>query len=396
MGEKYLDQLEGYNVIFRTPNLLPTNKKLIEARNKGAEITSQTKLFMELCPAKTIGVTGTKGKGTTATLIHKILKANSEETYLGGNIGVPMISFLDKLGKDSVVVLELSSFQLMDLDKSPNIAVVLNITQDHLDVHADREEYIGAKKSIVKYQTDKDFAVINMDYETSLSFEKITMAKIFEISIRAAVKKGCYVNKNDDIILSTEESEEKIASFSELQLRGWHNLENVCAAVAAAYLGGAGLDSIRGIVKNFQGLEHRLEFVADIGGVKYYNDSFATTPETTIAAIKVFDEPIVLIVGGSEKGSDYSEMGKAIGKKAKAVFLIGQTASAIREKIPNSNVRIEEGFTDMEDLVEKAATLSEPGDVVVLSPGCASFDLFKNYKERGELFKEAVGELVGN
>ncbi|RJO61904.1 UDP-N-acetylmuramoyl-L-alanine--D-glutamate ligase [candidate division WS5 bacterium] len=395
LGKDYLSSISDYNVIFRTPGISPLTPELVSAKEKGVEITSQIKLFMDLCPCKTIGVTGTKGKGTTSSLIYEILKARGKDAYLGGNIGVPAISFLDKLQKDSIVVLELSSFQLMDLEKSPDIAVVLNITQEHLDYHGDIEEYREAKKSIVKYQTKDDFAVLNADYETSKSFEEETSAEVFEISTNGNVEKGCYINKNDEIILKPETIEEKIVSFSELQLRGRHNLENVCPAAIASYLAGADLSSIKKAVKSFQGLEHRLEFVAEIKGIKYYNDSFATTPETTVAALKSFDEPTILIAGGSEKGSDYTQMGEEIAKRAKAVFLIGATAGEIKDRVTavNPNANIYEGFKDMNDLVMRASSAAEAGDVVLLSPGCASFGLFKNYKDRGNLFKRAVENL---
>lgn len=392
LGKKYLDLAKEYDVVFRAPGISPLTPELLSASQKGTEVTSQIKIFLDLCPAKTIGVTGTKGKGTTSSLIYGILKAGDKDAYLGGNIGVPAISLLDQLGKDSIVVLELSSFQLMDLKKSPNIAVVLNITQDHLDYHESREEYVEAKSPIVKYQTADDFAVINTDYETSREFKKEAKAKTYEVSIQNEVEKGCYVGKNNEIILRTKDTEEKIASLPELQLRGRHNLENVCPAVAVSYIAGVDLDAIKKAVREFKGLEHRLEFVAEVEGVKYYNDSFATTPETTIAAISAFHEPIILIAGGSEKGSDYTQMGTVIAEKVKTVFLIGGTAEEIKSKIlcVNPSADIREGFTDMDELVSRASEAAKMGDVVVLSPGCASFGLFENYKQRGELFKKTV------
>ncbi|MDO8506941.1 MAG: UDP-N-acetylmuramoyl-L-alanine--D-glutamate ligase [bacterium] len=394
-GKNYLNSTGNYDVVFRAPGISPLTPELKSVVSKGTEITSQIKIFLELCPAKTIGVTGTKGKGTTSTLIYKILKASGKDVYLGGNIGVPAISLLDKLNRDSIVVLELSSFQLMDLEKSPNIAVVLNVTSEHLDYHKDREEYVEAKSPIVKYQTADDFAVINTDYETPREFKKETKAEIYEISIQNPVENGCYVSKNDDIVLCIKDTEEKIASTSELQLRGRHNLENVCPALAVAYIAGADLGSIKKTVKEFKGLEHRLEFVAEVDGVKYYNDSFATTPEATIAAVSAFHEPVILIAGGSEKGSDYTQMGTVIAEKVKTVFLIGDTAEEIKNNIlsvdPSADIR--EGFTDMDDLVGRASEAAKIGDVVVLSPGCASFGLFENYKKRGEIFKEAARNL---
>lgn len=394
-GENYLDSASDYDVVFRSPGISPLTPELKLAREKGTEITSQIKLFMEICPCKTIGVTGTKGKGTTSSLIYEILKASGKDVHIGGNIGVPAISLLEKINEDSIVVLELSSFQLMDLEKSPNIAVVLNVTSEHLDYHKNREEYVEAKQSIVQYQNAGNFAVVNTDYETSRLFKDMTKAQIFEISTTHEVEIGCYVNENDEVILKSGDIEEKIASFPELQLRGRHNLENVCAAVAASYLAEAQIDPTRGAVKAFKGLEHRLEFVAKVNEVKYYNDSFATTPETTIAALSAFSEPIVLIAGGSEKGSDYTEMGKVIAQKTKSVFLIGDTAQEIKDKVvsisPDADIR--EGFTDMKAIVEEAGDIAKPGDVVVLSPGCASFGLFENYKQRGELFKKAVENM---
>jgi UDP-N-acetylmuramoylalanine--D-glutamate ligase len=283
----------------------------------------------------------------------------------------------------------------MDLKKSPNIAVILNVTQDHLDYHKNREEYVDAKKPIVKYQTQDDFAVINTDYETSSEFIKETKAEVYEVSIQKYVEKGCYVSKDDEIVLRGKDVDEKITTFSSLKLRGRHNLENVCAAVAVSYIAQADIDSIKKAVKEFKGLEHRLEFVAEVGGVKYYNDSFATTPETTIAAINSFHESVILISGGSKKGSDYTQMGKVITEKVKTVFLIGETATEIKEKIfaVNPSIDLREGFTDMDDLVKRTSDIAKAGDVVVLSPGCASFGLFDNYKQRGELFKEAVKKL---
>ncbi len=398
VGDKALGNISDYDVVFRSPGLSAFNPELVEAKRNGTEITSQTKLFMERCPAKTIGVTGTKGKGTTSSLIYETLKSAGKDVFLGGNIGVPPITFVDKLKKDSIAVLEFSSFQLMDLEQSPDIAVVLNITQDHIDVHANREEYVDAKKSVVQYQTEDDFAVINIDYETPNSFKALTKGKVYDVSTKKKVERGCYVNEKDEVILARDGKEEKIASFSDLQLRGRHNLENVCAAVAASYLGGADLDSIRKTVKNFKGLEHRLEFVAEVCGVKYYNDSFATTPETTIAALNSFDDPIILIAGGSDKGADYKEMGRVIANKAKTVFLIGAVSGKIKKKILRANPQadIMEGYEDMNDLLERINKIAIAGDVVLLSPGCASFGLFKNYKERGELFKKAVAKLIRN
>lgn len=390
----YLAKTKDYDVIFRTPGISPLNPELITAEKGGTFFTSQIEEFVALCPGKIIGVTGTKGKGTTSTLIYEILRASKLDVYLGGNIGVPAISFLDKITKDSWVILELSSFQLQTMKKSPNIAVVLNVTSEHLDYHADTVEYRQAKMNIVKFQTEDDFAVINDDYEVPRIFANNTLAGIYLFSRDHKVE-GCYVDKNDQIVLNVEGEVANIANFSDLNLRGRHNLENVTAASLASYLAGAKPTVISTTVKGFPGLEHRLELVQEVSGVKYYNDSFSTVPETAIAAIDSFEEPIILIAGGSDKKSDYTELGKKIANSnVKAIILMGEMTKNISASILNTfRGEIITGLTKMDEIVAKAATIAKSGDVVLLSPACASFGLFENYKDRGNQFKNAVKKL---
>jgi len=429
LGPHYLDHLEDFKIIFRTPGLPYFNEKIQVAKKNGVEISSQTKLFFDLCPSPIIGVTGTKGKGTTTSLIGEILKLASgrpslsgthpspvsnspsairdaatslgvsprpiTRVFVGGNIGNPPIKFIDELTKDDIVVLELSSFQLQDLDRSPHIAVILDIRVDHLDIHKDEAEYVEAKRNIVRYQTKQDFAVINADYLTSIEFASSTPAKIFWFSRRKSVDLGTFV-LNDELIMRTEKSEKSVVKISDIQLRGLHNLENICAAIIASYLAiresaGSGLtradiESIKKGVKEFKGLEHRLEFVREIDKIKFYNDSFSTTPETTIAAIKSFDEPIILLLGGSEKNADYQELAKTIEQKnIKLIIPIGRTAKRIVPCLGE--------IKSIEEAVKIAADKAKSGDIVLLSPASASFDRFKNYKERGKLFKKAVQNL---
>lgn len=395
LGPTYLEYLQEMDIIFKTPGIPILRPEIQTAIKKGVVFTSQTNFFFEASPAPIIGITGTKGKGTTSTLIYEILKSANKNVYLGGNVGVSPIGFLDNLTKDSVVVLELSSFQLQTLKTSPHIAVVLNITQDHLDYHKNINEYRKAKKSIVKYQNKNDYAVINADYSTSKQFSQSTIAqKLFFSKIDPT--NGCYVDENDNISLETSEGVVFIAKAKELLLRGRHNLENVTAAIEAAYLAGADIESIRETVRAFRGLEHRLELVGEIAGVRYYDDSFSTTPETAIAAIKSFSEPVVLILGGSSKGSDYTELGKIIGESnVKAIIFIGQTAEEISNKISDryTGERIF-GLKDMAEIVEEAASLAKSGEVVLLSPACASFGLFQNYKDRGDKFKQSIKTLL--
>jgi UDP-N-acetylmuramoylalanine--D-glutamate ligase len=381
-------------LIIKTPGIPPTTKEIVEAKELGVVFTSQLEIFMKLCPCKTIGVTGTKGKGTTSTLIYEILRNSGEDVYLGGNIGLPAIGFLTELDRKSIVVLELSSFQLQVLSQSPNIAVVLNITSEHLNYHKSVDEYRESKSNIVKYQTTNDSVVVNADYQVPVSLAEQTNARKYFVSKKKETN-GCFVNQNDEIVIMADGAEVVLAQASELLLRGRHNLENVTAASMAAFLAGARPGIIAETIKSFRGLEHRLELIAEIKSVKFYNDSFSTVPETAIAAIDSFSEPIILILGGSYKGSDYKELGKKIADSTvKAVVLIGEMAEEISKSIPETfkGERIS-GLTRMEDVVNKASEIAEAGDVVLLSPACASFDLFKNYKDRGEQFKYWVSEL---
>ncbi len=393
LGPDYLENLKDFDVVFRTPGLPYLNEKIQKAKSAGVEISSEIKFFFDQSPSPIVGITGTKGKGTTASLVTEILKKAGKSVYLAGNIGNAPIEFLDDLTADDIVILELSSFQLQDLQKSPHIAVVLNISSDHLDIHATQEEYIEAKTNIVRHQTKDDFAVINEDYLTSFEFASMTPAKVFYFSRRKSVDQGAWV-KNDIIYLRENDQDTEIAKTSELQLRGAHNLENICASVTAACLVGADIASISEIVRSFKGLEHRLEFISEIGGVKFYNDSFSTNPDTAIAAVKSFSEPIILIAGGSEKNADYAELGEVIDhSNVKTAVLIGLTGPRIKSEIRNPNIEIISNCQNIQDVVEITKEKAIPGDVVLLSPASASFDWFKNYKDRGIQFKEKVLEI---
>jgi len=391
LGPNYLKNgLGGFDVIFRSPAFKLSLPEIVEVKKSGTIITSATKLFFDLCPAKIIGVTGTKGKGTTSTLIYEILKKAGKRVFLAGNIGEPMLALLPKLDKKSWVVLELSSFQLQDLKKSPHIAVVLFITSEHLDYHSSTEEYVQAKANIVRWQKESDFAVLNGDNQTSSSFASLTKAKVYYFSKEKKVD-GAFVRDGRIYLFN-----KLIGPTNKLQVLGVHNWENICAACTAAFLAGADLNSIKKVVFSFKGLEHRLEFIREIGGVKFYNDSFSTTPETTIAAIKAFSQPIILITGGSEKGSDYTQLGKEISQsKVKTLILIGKTAQKIKKIVQKAGFRGKIIYKpgEMKEVVKKAFTEAKKGDVVLLSPACASFDMFKNYKDRGWQFKKYVWEI---
>lgn len=364
--------LTGFDLVFRSPGFWRLHSMFKKAEAKGITISSATKLFFQTCPCPIIGVTGTKGKGTTTTLIYKLLQSQGKNAFIAGNIGKPMLQLLPKLKPSDWVCLELSSFQLQDMTQSPHIAVVLNITRDHLDIHKNIKEYRQAKTNIIKYQTSNDLAVINADYSVTRSMAALTAAKIHWFS-----RKNLKLDP------------------TKIQLRGRHNLENISAAMTTAALVGVTPKNILKTVYGFKGLEHRLELVRQVKGVKFYNDSFSTTPETAIAAIKSFTEPEVLILGGSDKKSDYRKLAHTIINRSniKAVILIGQMGPVIRQYLTGYNGLIIKGSSTMPEIVDQACQIAKLGDVVILSPACASFDLFKNYKDRGHQFKTYVNQL---
>lgn len=408
-------ELKGFDVIFRSPGI---SLAKIPKFNSDIQITSQTKFFFENCPAKIIGVTGTKGKGTTATLIFEMLfsslrvhpkqslglkglprpsdalgaRNDKDSVYLTGNIGkVQPLEILDNLTANDWVVYELSSFQLQDLDKSPHIGVVLMTTSEHLDYHKDESEYVEAKSAIIKYQGTDDIAIINADYQNSGKIGRLGQGKKLFFS-RQRTQGDCYVENN---ILVLKNSDFQF-NLSELGLVGSHNYENACAAVLAAKSAGCADEAIKKILREFKGLKHRLEFVAEKNGIKFYNDSFSTTPETAIAAIKAFFEPEVLILGGSSKKSDFSQLIKQISitKNLKTIILIGQEATKLKELLSNQYTgQVLEGAKNLNEVFDQIKNIAESGDVVLFSPACASFDWFKNYIDRGEQFINLVSKF---
>ncbi len=406
LGPDYLASLTDFDLIFRTPAIPYLTKVIQAARQAGVAVTSQTKYFLEHCPSSTIGVTGTKGKGTTASLISSALMEAKKagelpgSVYLAGNIGQPMISLLPALNQEDWVILELSSFQLQDLTTSPDIAVVLNVTIDHLDHHRDEAEYISAKKNIVRYQTAGDSLVVNLDSLTSLLFADETPAQTYFFSREKSVDQGCFIERllgEDQIILRLPgRADQLICMVRELQLVGAYNLENVTAALTAAALAGASQSTLKKAVVGFTGLPHRLQFVAEKQGVRYFDDSKATTPDSTMAALLSFDQPITLIVGGSSKGADYTELVATItASTATAVICIGQEGKRLAGLLLDSGAGqdIIDGAQTMPEIVAQAAELSQPGSVVLLSPAAASFDMFANAEDRGNQFQEAVIKL---
>ena len=362
--------LDDADLIVRSPSLPPKKIKT------SGQIWSATNEFFANCPATIIGVTGTKGKGTTCSFISSILRTAGETVHLVGNIGVPALDILPKIKKNDIVVYELSSFQLWDLQKSPHVVVVLMIEPDHLNVHADFNDYLAAKANIAKFQTADDYVVYNSQNEFSSSIADASLAQ----------KKEYPFVLSDDIT-------------SAIHLPGKHNVDNACAAIAAvkSILPNVSDDEIKNGLSEFTGLPHRLKFVAEKYGVKYYDDSISTTPGSAIAALKAFAEPKILILGGSDKGADYSELAKEIARQNMRLIIInGANADEIREVLREEKVDceiVQLNMAGMKEVAKLAKNKAQSGDVVILSPAAASFDMFKGYSDRGEQFVAAVEEL---
>ena len=370
----YLSHLDQFDVIFRTPGFPRLHPKLLAAEKKGAIISSQIKLFFDLCPGKIIGITGTKGKTTTALLAYEILK-NKYKNYLfvAGNFGKPALNLLPLLKKNSLIILELSSFQLQDLDKSPHIAVITNLTLDHMDpggkfassTHQTAKEYFDAKMNILKHQKSGDFAVIHR-------------------SLKSKTKK---IGKGKKIYPAP--------LFLKTKLKGGHNLENIALAAEIGRISKVSERNILETVKNFKGVEHRLEFVKKINGVSFYNDSAATNPDATLAALESFDEPIHLILGGSDKGLNYKNLGRYIlkSKKIKTIALIGQIKNNLFKILGGGNENKIKKFENFKKAVLTLYKKANKNELVLLSPAAASFGMFENYAHRGNQFKKLVKQL---
>lgn len=379
---------------------VPKNSKFIEiARNNRVPVDTEINIFFKLCPAPIIGITGSNGKSTTTTLTGNILQETSRRTWVGGNIGKSLLSDLEEIKPSDIVVLELSSFQLEVLDdarKSPHISILTNISPNHLDRHADMDEYIQAKKAIILHQDFGDYAILNYDDPELREWERECKGRVLWYSAKQTVTDGAFV-KGNDIVVSLNGQSTVIPCVSSIKIPGIHNLQNVLAASCAAYLAGARAQHIEKAITTFAGLEHRLDFVREINGVRYYNDSKATTPESSIAAITAFQAQVILIAGGYDKGSSFEEFAGGCAQHTKAVVLIGKTAEKIQELILKKKgggesplVCLQKTF---EEAFRQANSLAKKGDVVLLSPACASYDMFLNYEERGRKFKDMVKAL---
>ena len=391
VGEGYADGLCA-DVVFRTPGMLPTRPEIRALAEAGAEITSEMEVFFEVCPCMTVAVTGSDGKTTTTTLIAKMLEAEGRRVYLGGNIGTPLLPMADSMTEDDVAVVELSSFQLMDMKRSSHVAVVTNLAPNHLDMHTDMAEYVDAKKNIYCHQCESDILVLNRDNEITNGLQPEAKGAVRLFSRKEVLSKG--VCLRDGVIYRDGEA---VLRQDEILLPGIHNVENYMAAICAVQ-GLVSDASIRQVATTFGGVEHRIELVRVKDGVAFYNDSIASSPSRTIAGLRSFPQKIILIAGGYDKHIPYDVLGPEICGHVKTLVLTGATASAIRESVLHAAkggmeapVILEEA--DFHDAIRTAAAQAEAGDVVMLSPASASFDHFKNFMERGEAFKQTVRAL---
>lgn len=385
----YLNGLEGCDKIICTPTAYKNLQKQYQADNPiWQKVTSDRAIFFEAVKTSNIiGVTGTKGKGTTSSLIYEMLKAAGKKVYLGGNIGNSPLDFINQIQTDDWVVLELSNFQLYSLTYSPHIGVCLMITAEHMDWHQNMDEYVEAKANLFRHQKKDDIAIYFPDNEYSSKIASYSPGQ----KIPYYKPPGTYVREDGKIAIGNIQITDK----SDIKLLGEHNLQNICAAVTAVWQVSHDVATIKKVLSEFTGLEHRLEFVLELDGVKYYDDSFGTTPDTTIVAIKSFSQPKILILGGSDKGAEFTELAKVVKESdVKHAIVIGQIADKITSALSQAGfISITTGLTTMPEIVNRARQLAAPGDVVLLSAGAASFGLFKNYKDRGNQFKQAVSEL---
>ncbi len=396
-GKNCLQYLKNFNVIFRSPSCLPTKPELVEEANRGALVTTEVELLMKMCPAKIIGITGSDGKTTTTSLINSILQKAGYNTFLGGNIGTPLFTKLPEITPQDIVVLELSSFQLMGMEVSPQIGVITNITPNHLNIHKDYQEYIEAKKNIFKYQNEGEILVLNYDNEITRECVKEAHGKVIFFSSKTKLDNGYIVD--EDVIKECDDKVRKhILNTEDVILRGNHNYQNIATAIAAT----ASLVDIETAVKaikKFKPVEHRIEFVEEVDGVKWYNDSASSSPSRTLSGINAFKEKIILIAGGYDKNLDYTPIAKPIIDKVKTLILIGQTSGKIYEIVKrelekeNKNLDIYMCET-LEETIPIAKKNASKGDVVLFSPASASFDMFKNFVDRGNKFKDLVRKLV--
>ncbi len=395
LGENYLENLE-VDVIFRTPGMSFNLPELENARKKGIAVTSEMEVFFDLCPATIFAVTGSDGKTTTTTLIAKMLEADGKRVHVGGNIGKPLLPEIEDIKPDDFVVVELSSFQLISMRKSPDIAVVTNVAPNHLDVHKDMDEYVEAKKNVLLHQNAFSRTILNRDNDITEGFRKYVRGQSLGFSMERRLKNGAWLDDKGYLNMSYRGIDVPVINRDDIAIIGDHNVANYLAAISAVW-GYVGVDSIVKVAREFGGVEHRNELVREVNGVKYYNDSIASSPTRTIAGLKSFSQKVILIAGGYDKHIPFEPLMPHLVERVKTLYLCGATADKIENCLKNYSgfegspeiVRVK----DIEEAVKQAQKSAVSGDIVTLSPACASFDSYKNFADRGNHFKEVVNKL---
>ncbi|MBS4958632.1 MAG: UDP-N-acetylmuramoyl-L-alanine--D-glutamate ligase [Clostridium sp.] len=392
LGEKYLEKLTGYEVVFKTPSMRIDCEALVRSKKEGAYITSEMEEFVRYCKGKIYAITGSDGKTTTTTIISKLLEAQGYKTWVGGNIGTPLFSNIEEIEENHMVVLELSSFQLMTMNLPVDVAVVTNLAPNHLDMHKDMQEYIDAKKNIFLYQNNDSVLVLNRENDITYGFESEAKGEIREFSSKRVLNNGAYF---DEGILYLDGN--VVCKKDDIVIKGMHNVENYLAAFAATK-DNVEIETMKKVAESFAGVEHRCELVREVNGVKYYNDSIASSPTRALAGLFAFERKVILIAGGYDKHIPFEPLAEEGYPFIKELILLGDTKELIKEVFDklmlNKNINIPIVMVDsLEEAVNKAKEISEDGDIVTLSPACASFDMFPNFAVRGNKFKEIVNSL---
>ena len=391
LGKDYLENLTGFEVVFKTPSMRIDSEALVKVKEEGAYVTSEMEEFVRYCPAKVYGITGSDGKTTTTTLIYKILKEAGYTTWVGGNIGAPLFANIEKMTKNDRVVLELSSFQLMTMDTSTDVAVVTNLSPNHLDMHKDMNEYVDSKKNVFKYQESENLLVLNLDNDITNKMISEAKGRVYTFTRKSGDSDAIY--KDGGLYVKGK----LVCKREDIKLKGLHNVENLLAAFAAT-CDEVSVESMKNVAITFGGVEHRSEFIRKIDGVEYYNDSIASSPTRTLASIKAFEKPVILIAGGYDKNLPFEPLAFEGYSFIKHLIVLGATKDKIKEQF--SRLEKEKGIvvpintvSTLEEAVEVAREIAKEGDIVTLSPACASFDMFPNFMERGNKFKKLIKEI---
>jgi len=397
LGENYLDEIFKCDIVFRTPGMYYNHSELVKARALGIVVTSEMEVFFELCPCKIYAVTGSDGKTTTTTLISELLERSGKVVHKGGNIGRALLPIIETINEDDVAVVELSSFQLISMRQSPHIAIITNIAPNHLDVHGTMEEYIDSKKNLILHQDAFSKTILNLDNEPTNDFSDLVRGRLVKFSRTTMPEIGAFMDANGFICYNEYGFTTQIMSADDIRLPGVHNVENYLAAISAVW-GEVSNEVIVKVAKEFGGVEHRIEFIREINGIKWYNDSIATSPTRVLAGLNSFEQRLIVIAGGYDKKISFEPMARTVNEKVKALILMGVTADIIEKTVTESdnydseNIKIYR-VNSMEEAVQKAEGIAKSGDIVSLSPACASFDMYPNFEARGFHFKDLVKSL---